>query len=97
MGQDDLYFCTNFGMKSSFKSAVSYGRAPPKMLPMTHIISHQADFKVKIVENSTVGFVRFCLSFFSWGEFCNNGYLVVRPQQISRFILDHEKALVNFT
>ena len=47
MGQDDLYFCSHFQDQSSFKSAVSYGRAPPNVwLPLTHIISYQADYKV---------------------------------------------------
>jgi hypothetical protein len=35
---------------SRFKSAMSYGRAPPKMLPMTHIISHAADFKRGVLQ-----------------------------------------------
>jgi len=35
---------------SRFKSAMSYGRAPPKMLPMTHIINHAADFKRGVLQ-----------------------------------------------
>jgi hypothetical protein len=41
-----MYFCQHHKGIASFKSAISYGRAPPQMLPASHIINPQAAYKV---------------------------------------------------
>jgi hypothetical protein len=45
-----MYFCQQHQGVASFKSAISYGRAPPQMLPPSHIINPQAAFKRGVLQ-----------------------------------------------
>ena len=48
--KDDLYFCQHYNGHSSLKSAISYARAPPHMLPSSHIMSDVAAFKRGVLQ-----------------------------------------------
>ena len=50
MGHDDLYFCQHHNGQASFKSAISYARAPPAMLPPTHVINPTAAYKRGVLQ-----------------------------------------------
>ena len=50
MGHDDLYFCQHHNGVASFKSAISYARAPPAMLPPTHVINPTAAYKRGVLQ-----------------------------------------------